>query len=295
MLVPVAWSGGLPALWDYGFAGKGGYLTLGGVSFAESLRGWLAALAAPISGPSLGTALHGVVLILPLAVLALAAVRARSLDTRTWIIVLFAVLATLTALPRWDRFHMAHAVPLHAVALAALASRARAISTTPARRRTGRAATVTSLAIIAIGLVVALHPAGALLGEGREPSRLTHFRGPLIAPATAADLEEAAGRIAREAAGQPVFILSLEAGFWHLASGVPNATPFDIPATTSLGATGVTWLADRLADGRIRQVCVDRRRQDRLVLVDLAALVDATFDRGADVGPCTWYRFREQR
>jgi hypothetical protein len=263
---PVTMSGGWTAFRDYAFAAKDIYVQSASVSYLASLR------------DGFHNPLHALTVILPIAAAIAVALTWRRVDR---LIALFAVAATLTALPRWDRFHMAYAVPFHALAIAsALAARRQRRSVAP--WHAGLAVT------IAVALV--LVPAARVLANGYRPSTLDHFRGPLMLPARQAELAATASRLREAAGGRPVFILDTEAGFWYLTAGLANPTPFDIPAATSIGTAGVPWLLSRLADGRIDQVCLDESPPGPLALESVASFVRSRFTGGPDVGPCRLYR-----
>jgi hypothetical protein len=281
VLAPVALSGGLPGLWEYGFAAKGAYVRVGGVSMLDSARVWLDGLGRATTTDGLAAAVHGAVIALPALVLVAAGLSARQLDRRGWVLALFTCAAVATAFPRWDRFHMAYALPVHFVTLAYLLSRWPTVVNRPAMRQ------LTAAAVLVAGLLVIGQPVVRTRLEGRRVSALPHFRGPLLPPGEAARLAAAAGRLRLAADGQPTFVLDLDAGFWYLASGLSNPTPFDMPARTSVGSTGVSWLLAQLMNGDISRVCIDNGPLDRLALDEVAGWVRGHFGPGTDVGPCT--------
>ncbi len=284
VLLPVALSGGLPALWEYGFAAKGSYLRVGGVPWTRSLDDALQALIQPGSIAASAAAGHHLVVALPLAVLIVAAARARRLDRLDWLWVLVAGTATAVALPRWDRFHMAYAVPVHLVALGRMARHVPWARPGPLVRRSAAAALVAAL------LLVAARPVAILAWGDRRPASLPHFRAAFLEPAREVGLADSAARLRTAARGGPVLLLTMEAGFWYLASGIRNPTPFDIPARTSVGSGGVSWLLAQLENGQIETVCLDNRPPDSLTLAEVDAYVRRHFARGDDVGPCTIHR-----
>jgi len=281
VLVPVALSGGLPALWDYGFSGKGAYLDIGAVSYLASVG----ALVTPIvDGPSmagLSDALHALVVVLPLAVLATALAAARRLERNDWVLLAFVVAATFVAFPRWDRFHMAYAVPVHLVALGRLLPRMLFGRSGDALGHAG------AWAVVALAVVVAAQPIAIAARGDREPFTQRHFRGPLMRPPEADLLEAQALRLREAAAGNPVFVVRADAGFWYLASGTRNPTPFDMPARTATGSNGITELLAQLNAGAITHVCLESRRQAPQSLVEVEQFVRTRYEAGVDVGPCT--------
>ena len=288
VLAPVLASGGLAGLWEYGFAAKGAYVRVGGVSFLDSVRGWLESVSQVPTTMGLAEGLHGIVVVLPIAVLAAVIAAARQLDRRGWMLVIFAAAATATAFPRWDRFHMAYAVPTHLLALSYAVSRHELISQHAGLRRLATAAVLTLV------LVVAVQPLVIVAREHRRPASLPFFRGVMMPPAEEARLAAAARRLRNAAAGRPVFILSTDAGFWYLSSDVDNPTPFDIPVATAVGSSGATWLRTELAHGGIDQVRLDNGPPNRLTLDAVRSFARDHFEPGPDIGPCTIFMARNR-
>jgi hypothetical protein len=147
-------------------------------------------------------------------------------------------------------------------------------------------------AALLLGLAVGRPVAAALGTDGRRPSTLPHFRGPLVTEDTEHRLAEKARALADASGGKPVFVLSTDAGFWYLASGVKNPTPFDIPTMTSVGQSGVAWLLTQLSSRSLMQVCVGNGPPTPLELAEVERYVRGHLQEGPDLGPCTVYRPR---
>jgi hypothetical protein len=275
VLAPVVRSGALAAFWDYGFAAKGAYLSIGDVPFTDSLRALLASAASlPSPSAALGL-LHDAVVLLPIATLLIVVFTARRLDRTDWMFVLFAATATLAALPRWDRFHMGYAVALHLIAIARIAT-----------YDSGRAL---RWLVFMMAATVAAQPL-VTLARGHRLNTMPHFRGALMEPAEAASLTASAAKLAQASDGRPVFVLTPHSGFWYLASGVRNPTPFDTPHRTAVGSSGIPWLIEQLHTGAIDRVCVSRGSPDAQTLTEVADYVRARFVEGANAGPCTMFQ-----
>lgn len=285
VLMPVMVSGGSPALWEYGFAGKGTYVQLGGVGYLESLRDWLANVR-DLPSPTAATNLaHGLVLMLPIAIGGLAWRHPAYLGVPGRILAVFSLAGVATAFPRWDRFHMAYAVPVLLVMPLVMLRPAWLFET----RRRPLVACWSAAAILF--LLAVAKPLEAFAGKSAlRSSTLPHFSGALITDTREARLAESAQQLADAAGGRPTLILSMSAGFWYLASGLRNPTPFDIPAATSVGRSGVAMLLADLASGRVSQVCVDRDQFGNLALAAVASYVPRRLQNAGEAGPCTLYR-----
>lgn len=293
-LLPMVLRGGAAGLWDFGFVGKGTYLRVGGVSYLASLIDWLHADAAsprPFASPlsAVPGLVRGAVLILPLIVATVAAWRWRSVDRLDGVLLLFAAAATATAFPRWDRFHMAYAVPVHALTLVSLlkgrtALRVPVVSAVAWRRTMGAAS-------VAVFVAASVPPLAALSGrDGRSPSTRPFLRGVLLSPDAERKIADAAGRLTSAGADGAVLVLGSDAGFWYLQSGLRNPTRFDMPVATAVGRAGAGSLEAAVASGHVPQVCVDSGPPTAKDLLDLRAYVIAHLTRVADIGPCTLFR-----
>ena len=279
-LSPVVASGAMTAFWEYGFGAKGAYLDLGAISYVDSLQVVTSALAALPSASGVATLLHGSVVILPILVAIAVVLSVKRLDRTDWLLVLFAGAATFVAFPRWDRFHMGYAVPVHLIALGRILTHWLPVPALP------RAQLSAAGAIGSIAVLVAVQPA-ITLARGARMSVIPHFRGALMGAEEQTTLMAGADRLREAAAGQPVFVLSPHAGFWYLSSGVTNPTPMDTPHRTAVGRQGLPWLLDQLATGAIERVCVDNGPADAQTLTEVASYVRSRFEQGSNVGPCT--------
>ena len=290
VLVPVAASGALAEFWDYGFAAKGPYLNVGAVPYADSLRVVVSSMMSlPSSAPDL---LHDITVLLPIAVLMSAIATVRRLDRTDWILLMFAAAATLVAFPRWDRFHMGYAVPVHLIALRRMARHWFPSTWDPASAWSAGFArhlkTAAAWSLASLTTMVAVQPA-AIVARGARLSPMPHFRGALMSPVDAASLTASAARLRQAAGGQPVFVLTPHSGFWYLASGVTNPTPMDTPARTATGRNGIPWLIEQFDSLAIDRVCVLNGPPDAQTLTEIITYVRANFVEGTNVGPCTMF------
>jgi hypothetical protein len=148
---------------------------------------------------------------------------------------------------------------------------------------------------VAAGVLLTVAVTGPAIAAARgplRPSTLAHFRGPLVSEDTERRLMEQARAVADASGGEPMFVLSTDAGFWYLVSGVRNPMPFDIPAVSSIGRWGVEAILARLSGPSPIAVCVDNRPPTPLELTEVETFVVDHMQRGPDVGPCTVYHVR---
>ena len=286
-LVAVVAAGGFPAFLDYGFLNKGAYVRFAEVSYAASLGAWLSAVLHPGAPGAAAEVLHGLILFLPAAVLAAAVVvaRSRGFDRTDRSVLLFAAAGTCIAFPRWNRYHLAYAVPVLVVALASLwRSRGEHAGSRGLSGMAGWALPAT--------VVVLLVPGVAALAHGATLSRIPHFRGALLAPDEQARLTASAAAIGAASQGRPLLVIDPRAGFVYLAAGLRNPTPFDFPAVTSVGRHGTSSLLSELTDGELPQVCVGHDREGLFYFGAVVSAVTDRFTPGDDLGLCRLYRAR---
>jgi hypothetical protein len=293
VLVPVAATGGLPKLWEYGFTAKGSYTDRGAISYGRGFDLQLYLVRRPVDGlVDAGNAVvHAYDLVLyvlaPLAVAALAAawVRARGEErARVAVVGLFALAAAAAIFPRADTAHLSFVFPVLLVggwyAAHVLAG-----------GRESRLPLVAAVLLVALAPVVvarAAWPPLQLAKGNTRVSGLPHARGILVEPAVEDELEAAAARLAREP--RPLFLGTPEAGILYLVSGVENPTPYDFPVATAFGRHGEEELAADVEAGRFAAVCADFGLEGPLVPARLAAAIEGSLEPGDDLGPCRLYR-----
>lgn len=288
VLAPVVLSGALPEFWDYGFANKGSYLRLGGKSYLDQLTA-LGRLVRGLPGGLLQTTLQAVVLLPALAVVATAATwpRARAGERRRAVAVAaFLVAGLLAVYPRADSAHLADAAPVCAVAVAYAASRwAPAL---PRARRTALAATFGGLLLATLATVG--WAAVTITSPDHGALAVPHFGGvPLPSDERARLSEQVRALDALGPDHLPVFLLSREAGFGYLSTGLSNPTPFDYPVATAFGRHGQADTMGAVRQGRIASVCRDPAIDDPLRPAALDSFVTGRLRPVGDIGPCWLY------
>lgn len=261
-LFPVVWQGGLPALWEYGFAGKGLYLRSTSFQYMDELRGmrYLLNPGSPILWFRRG--MVSLSFVLPPLSLALWLLPRRGRGSHKTAVDLVG-LSTLAALagifPMAGVYHLIFALPqcflLFFLALVLDHPIARLPNFSWRRWLLGM--TWAWVLLFAGGR----YAAGALrvLGYTAQPSRLPFFSGIPPMPIIYGDIEFSLSQLVGKVRGQPVFILSEGASAWYLASGLRNPTPYDFPVVPAFGRYGESHIQSQIEKGEIPWVAI---RQD---------------------------------
>ncbi|MDQ3640543.1 MAG: hypothetical protein M3450_03460 [Actinomycetota bacterium] len=194
--------------------------------------------------------------LVPIAALlaALAIARTRSVVRgRLLMVGLFSVASVVLAVPRAD--HLIWAVPLPLVLL--VGSAAQMLKKWTANRPVAAVAVPSwclGFAISWLGLALV---SDVLAARKFEMVRSGPFQGAFLLPGEwRGVVRDAAELRARVGADRKVLILRLEAGFYYLAGGLRNPTPYDYPDAFEFGATGLTELRSALANQTIRFTCI---------------------------------------
>jgi hypothetical protein len=137
-----------------------------------------------------------------------------------------------------------------------------------------------------------------MASESYQVSTIPHFRGVLIPVAQHAELRDRVQILSETVSGEPILLLSPYAGFYYLAAGIKNPTPFDYPAITTLTREGEDEVVAAIAGREIRMVCLDSREpsplRESLRPERLERYVQVQMERGPDLGSCTIYSPRWQ-
>lgn len=255
MLMPILISGGWSNYFDFGFANKGTYAEYGQISYFDGISRLGHHL---LSAPSLEswTETYSLFLyLMPFLVfpaLALAWLLVPAERRRTTLIGAYVAAGFVSIFPRSDSPHLAYAIPSLLIGIV-WAWHLLKRRLTAQRRIAIRAAV---LLWIFAGLLFIL---GATLfaRESNPDSPFLHFSGVHIDKDDAVGLENRVTMVKTAAAGEPLFILSPDAGFLYLAGGTTDPTPYDYPLITAFGSHGEEDVMDAIARGEIRKVLVD--------------------------------------
>jgi 4-amino-4-deoxy-L-arabinose transferase-like glycosyltransferase len=285
VLLPVIASGGFPRYLDYGFTGKGEYVQHGfgfgtGLDFTwQTIRDVHSPASAEVAYWS-GRFFFPVV---AAAALLLLTNRRRWRQPETLPIAVFAVVTLITLYPRFDTGHVAYAAPL-LVLLVAFVLRGWS-------GRLPRAAS--TAAALWFGLAVAIAaslPLRLTLSPEANLSDLPHLRGTFVQASDLARWHRDARQLVAAARGREtgLLVLTPDAGFRYLSSGLENPTAFDFPFVTTFGRNGERRVIDALASGRIKRVCLAGEWYG-LGPPAVIAYVRSTMLPGADLGFCRVY------
>ena len=172
---------------------------------------------------------------------------------RLLIVALFSVASVVLAVPRAD--HLIWAVPLPLVVL--VGSAAQMLTRWTADRPVAAVAVPSWCLGFAISWLLLALVSDVLAARKLEMVRSGPFQGTLLLPGEwRGVVRDAAELRARVGADRKVLILRLEAGFYYLAGGLRNPTPYDYPDAFEFGAKGLTELRSALANQTIRFTCI---------------------------------------
>jgi hypothetical protein len=252
---PVAASGGLEALVDYGFTGKGAYVRAGRISYWDGVAELVSVLGALPDRLSMRFlwqhqfALPFVVFPVMLAAWS-GAEPERRIECAA--VLLFVAAGFLGVFPRATASHLALGNPLLLLGLVHGWDQLRARAPAP---RLVEAAAVAWVGILLAG--TAYVPV-RLLASGRlELSRLPHFRGVVVDPGLSRRALSTARQLSGSTSDREIFLITPHAGFYYLLTGLDNPTPYDYPMVTAFGSRGEARVEAMLRGGRIRAACVD--------------------------------------
>lgn len=291
LLLPVWISGGGPKFADYAFLNKRTYADVAGVSYFYQLGRILPFFASPTIS-NFVAAFRGVAYLLPPIVLVMLTVKSslpRAEQARSAALLFFSGSAVLAALPRVDWYHFASAVPMLLIGLVdGIGVVARPLP---------KSWTRLAWATISIGLLAAACvEAGSLrrnLGaSGLSVSGLPHFWQGLFTASRFEAIRSYSNELKQAAGNQPLLILTPDAGFYYLVSGLRNPSPYDYPLVTAFGTNGEAELVGRLARHEIPLVCLNAlagTHTESLRPLILETYVETHLHRERDIGLCTLY------
>jgi hypothetical protein len=295
VLVPVWASGGLDKLIAYGFTTQDSFVQVAGIGYDEAAT-TLAHFLSGLGSGMLQEQLYWQLLFLlpPIAAIALigAWLRAgRGERARATALLAFAAAITLMLVPRATLPHLVYALPLLLIGLT-YAGRQLAPGPPMPVVRTLQVGLALWL-LLGVGLIV-FEPIGHALAGDYTVSRLPHFRGVLIGEDAADDFRTAEKLSGLADDGEAPLLLGTRAGFFYLASGVHDPTPYDDPLVTAFGREGEANVIGALERGQIRLVCRDHDFSStdgprHLRPTNLLLYVEQQMKLRRDLGTCSLY------
>jgi len=255
-LLPIWLSGGWQQFLDYGFFNKTTYLRFAKVPYFE---GFMQLFGTGISLRSIPKLIPVALFLLPVVVfVGLMASLVRRPDKRPMTaLLLVCVTAALVGIyPRYDVVHLAYIAP---ELLIAFAYSWHMIISIPERYVDVLRKGIGLLLAGGMSLMLAKSMAVTMSGS-HHLSDLPHFRWVFLNDNARHEIMQAVTPLLETAKrGESPFLLSPRAGFFYLASGARNPTPYDFPLTTALGRLGEAQLIDDIGRGRLKGVWLDKQ------------------------------------
>lgn len=262
MLAVIAATGGLPAFVEYAFLNKTTYMAVGAAPYTAALGLLVDAVRAPLSVESVTAIYLYAAGLVPVVVIALLIrwliVADREQRVRGAALGIFLVAALAGTYPR-----AGSSIPYVVPVLGAIAGIAWRLGAAP-RNRLLRIACVTAVAVwLGLGFArMLMNPITRLASPDWRFSRIPHNRGIIVESARDEMLLREARELRAAIPTDEAFIQTLSAGFYYLATGIRNPTPYDIPAVTTFGPDGQQKVIGWIASGRIEHVAVIPRDTD---------------------------------
>jgi hypothetical protein len=293
VLLPVALTGGLPRLVDFGLSGMGGYLARGGMWYFKPVYSLVELLHHPGAVDAMRWVNAAVPFIIPIVLFPLLAVvfavSSRADRATTIAVAAFTGAAMATLYPRADPQHMIFVAPMLVLGLRYCWRELTSETTTLWIPAVSGAA----IAGVCVGLIMTTTSA---LGRFRSPdyvwSRLPHHRGLIVSRGVHDRLERNLLSLDVLPRDGRTFFIAPYAGFYYLAGGFHNPTPYDYPYSVALGSNGLAEIEGAIRDGVIARVCVDRGGIPGLKAYELEEYVHRTMTRQPVPDFCEQYTSR---
>jgi hypothetical protein len=198
----------------------------------------------------------------------------------------FSIAAVLSVYPRADVWHILYLGPVFALALMFLADRVLTLRS------------VRNVAFGVLSLCLAVAFAEAIWAASVRIVRLDHqfLRLPhfdyAMAPGWKIDeMKRDRDTLQAAASEGPVFLLTDEAGFYYLITGIKNPTPIDYPMVASMGRDGESNIIRAIQSDKTASVCLRSYREPLLRPARLEGFVRTSLQLVNRLGFCDLYRW----
>lgn len=258
-LVPVVATGALPKLLDDAFSKLTGYWDLAGIPYFAEVSRFAGALGQRPSLLILQTANSAAPYFLPLLLgpmlIAVIALGDREAQKRCVAIGAFALAGLTVLVPRADKYHLIFATPIVLIGVAYCWRQL-------VRRTTASAPKVIQIAALLWVVFGCAQMSAGFVKRMTSPefvwSEFPHFELSRIPREMRDTLQNHVRQLALLPRDNRTFIVSDRAGFYYLASGASDPTPFDYPYATNIRGADVVAIQRNVSTSKIRRICVDR-------------------------------------
>jgi hypothetical protein len=197
----------------------------------------------------------------------------------------FCVAAGLSIYPRADVWHVLFLSSMFVLALTFLADRL--LTSRPVR---GMLLGLFSLCLIAAFAEAIWMSTVRITRFDHQFLRLPHFEYAMAARAEIDQMKHDREMLQAAAAEGPVFLLTDEAGFYYLISGIKNPTSIDYPMVASMGRNGESDIIAAIQSDKNAWACVRSYREPLLRPARLEGYVRTQLQFVKQLGFCDLYR-----
>lgn len=256
MLTIIAATGGWQGFIEYAFRNKPTYIAVGSASYVDGWRLLIETAREPLSWSALMHIYRLFILAVPPLAVALTvrSLVARSGEERirAAALAVFLLAGLAVTFPRGGA-SMPYAIPILGLSMTV----AWRMGGAPGGRPFRLACAATAAMWLGFALsVMVVNPVRRLASDEWRFSTIPHCRGILVPAATDDALVREAAELRAAIPDGEAFIQTLTAGFYYLAAGIRNPTPYDMPAVTTFGPRGQQKVIAWIAAGRIDEVAV---------------------------------------
>jgi hypothetical protein len=262
-LVPTALQGGLDRLAEYFVVERTAAIPTSSIPYTDGIK-WFMHLAGDLvflQNPA-ETLQYSMYVIVPIVAVLLFGLylRRRSEDgVRAFTLFCFSIAAGLSIYPRSDVWHVLYLGFVFVLGLIFVADRL-------LTARLLRGAVLGTLSLCLVGGFAELIWDATVRIERLDYQyvRLPHFEYAMAPGAKIEQMKRDIGTLKEAAVTSPVFLLTDEAGFYYLISGIKNPTSIDYPMVAAMGKNGEADMIQAIQASKGSWVCVESYREPLL-------------------------------